>query len=73
VDALSDVGRTAEAASGDLEDGINAELLALSSTVGEAEAALQRVRECVASMSWEHAMVKARDIRRALDGAEAGR
>lgn len=36
----------------------------------EAREQVTRVREVVASTSWEHALVKARDIRRALDGTE---
>lgn len=45
VDALSDVGRTAEAASSDLECGINAELLAADVTMATAEGAVKRVRD----------------------------
>jgi hypothetical protein len=45
VEALGDVGRTAEAASGDLEDGINAELLAARAERDRLAEQVQRVRD----------------------------
>jgi hypothetical protein len=45
----------------------------LAERLSKAEAAVQRVSALVASASWEHALVKARDVRRALDGTEASR
>ena len=44
VAALGDIGRTAEAATGDLEDGINAELLAAHTTNEQIGAELAKVR-----------------------------
>jgi chromosome segregation ATPase len=89
VDALGDIGRTAEAASGDLEDGINAELAALRAERDALAEQVKRVRDlhspvtglpgtggpvCRHCVTYDGQTVPAPcDTIRALDGTEAGR